>query len=127
MVRSQCLAGPLSSDEDNLEQRVRQLRKQHDSDPLTFFNQVLEAIWLESDDDDIEFLWRHRLRNAPWWAQDALLAFERVLGWPPDDLCDHIEEHAGRVVTAEENSAASRRACIDWVRKQLELLRSIEL
>ena len=85
---------------------------------------MLESIWLESDENDVEFLWRHRLRNAPWWAENALLAFEAVLADPPDDLCDFVEIHAGRGVS-DESPMYGGQTCLARPASQRDRLKSI--
>jgi hypothetical protein len=109
---------------EDLEQLVRAMTERRKRDPLGFLVEVLKGIWLESDENDVEFLWRHRLRNAPWWAENALLAFEAVLADPPGNLCDLIEEHAGRGVS-DDGLMYGGQSCLAWLASQLERLRAI--
>ena len=109
---------------EDLEQLVRAMTERRMRDPLGFLAEVLEGIWLESNEDDVEFLWRHRLRVAPWWAENALLAFEQVLADPPADLCAWIETHAGRGVD-DDGACYAGQTCVAWLASQYERLKLI--
>jgi hypothetical protein len=127
VVRAQRLAFTMSCYGDSLEQRILEMRERHRRDPVAFFAEVLEAIWMQSEPKDVEFLWQHRLRSAPWWAEDALWVFERVIADPPSNLCDLIASHAERSPVVDEQTGDQHEACVAWVRAQLEFLRSIHL
>jgi hypothetical protein len=114
----------MSAGGGDLEQLIRAMNERRARNPLAFLAEVLEGIWLESDEDDVDFLWRHRQRDAPWWAENALLAFDAVLADPPDDLCDFVETHAGRGVD-DDGLMYGGQTCLAWLASQRDRLRSI--
>lgn len=93
-------------------------------DPLAVLAEVLESIWLESDESDIEFLWLHRLRTAPGWVAEAERAFERVIASPPTDLCSFIERHSGRAV-GSDGLMYGDLTCVEWLAAEFERVRSL--
>ena len=119
------MAGLMTAGGEDLEQLIRAMNERRARDPLSFLAEVLEVIWLESDEEDVDFLWRHRLRNAPWWAENALLAFDAVLVDPPDDLCAFVESHAGRGVD-DEGRMYGGQTCLAWLASQRDRLKSIQ-
>ena len=108
------------TDDDPGEEIVRATRRMarsRETDPVGFLAMVLERIWLESEPDDVEFLWRHQHEGTPWWTENALLAFDAVLAAPPEDLPTWLDEHAAR-------DAEDRAAGLAWLRAQRDLARS---
>jgi hypothetical protein len=109
---------------DDLQGRIAAMTRRRAADPLGFLADVLESVWLESDEADVAFLWTHRSRVAPWWIDNALAAFATVLADPPEDLCSFIETHAGRAADSNGRMYGDL-SCLDWLRTQRDLVQSL--
>lgn len=112
----------MSNNGEDLDQLIQAMAQRRARDPLAFLAEVLERIWLESGEDDIAVLWRHQLESAPWWAENAVRAFEAVLADPPPDLCVFIEAHAGRGVS-DDGLMYGGQSCLAWLASQLDRLK----
>ncbi|MFT4216077.1 MAG: hypothetical protein QM619_02690 [Micropruina sp.] len=110
----------------DLDQLIQEQNERRQRDPQGFLADVLEAVWLESDESQVDALWRHHRASTPWWTENALRAFEAVLADPPAELCAWIEAHAGRGVD-DDGRMYGGVTCHDWLALQFERVKSLPM
>ncbi|MDX2296390.1 MULTISPECIES: hypothetical protein [Streptomyces] len=83
----------MSEDEDLGWQILRQIEKDHEwrvQNPEAFFKRLCDDMWRTTPDDEALAVFKIRVRNAAWWAIDAVECIEQVVAerpaWAPPIL-----------------------------------------
>lgn len=68
------------------------LRKKHRDYPIEFFGELLEAIWMNRDEEQSIREWKRLCTQVHWYAEDAMQCLDYVLAHPPANLIELMQE-----------------------------------
>jgi hypothetical protein len=71
---------------------VEMLRKTHRDNPNDFFEELLEKIWMNRDEDQAFREWKRLCDQVYWYAEDAVGCLEHILANPPANLVELMQE-----------------------------------
>ena len=91
------------------------LRAQHRSQPLAFFDRLLQEIWRDRSAEEAAREWARLCRDARWYAEDALWCIAYVLADPPRDLVERMQEHGWIKLDHGPRSDTPMKQYLDWL------------
>lgn len=112
---------------EEIEKRIETQSRERRADPLACLAEFLKTFWTDNTDKEVRLLWQHRIRLAPWYAEDMLYCLDTVIANPPPELGKFVRERGGVYLYHNDGSAtlSNDAETLAWLRQIAQEFRAI--
>ena len=116
-------------DGEKILQSIKEDSRKRRAAPLEFFQQFLCDIWMDNTEEEAMDQWEVKVKQGPWYAEDALYCMDAVIANPPENLVE-ILENEGWIILYHNCDQPDERPYTDeehyeWLKQMRDEFRAI--